>query len=327
MTSSPKLSLITPIYNVETFIHRCLNSMINQTYQNLEIILINDGSTDNSGAICDEYASKYKNIIVLHQKNMGASVARNTGLEVATGDFIGFVDSDDWIHPRKYELLISVAQKENLHVVECDVRYTKKEEEDFQEIGNYNYRMEDRLTALKRVIKNTQFSMWRRIYSREIFDDYRFVVNKNSMDVYFTIDILRKIKKIAFVEEVLYYYYFNPNSITHSAYSLKKLDSVDSGLYLQKTIVANENDAELLQVVNDHILEKLLNHYKRLNYNPLVDPELVHRKKILALIKKNYNGSKNHHLFLKLAYHMPIKIYHKLLQANVLRHKIFKIPF
>lgn len=101
----PLISVIVPVYNVESYIHRCIDSILNQTYVNLEIILVDDGSPDNCGQICDEYAQKDNRIIVIHQSNGGLSVARNAGLNKCTGKYIGFVDSDDCIHPEMYERL------------------------------------------------------------------------------------------------------------------------------------------------------------------------------------------------------------------------------
>ena len=99
------ISIIVPVYNVEKYIRRCINSILNQTYQYLEIILVDDGSTDNSGLICDKYAHMDNRITVIHKKNGGLSSARNTGIDIAKGAYIGFIDSDDWIAPETYEVL------------------------------------------------------------------------------------------------------------------------------------------------------------------------------------------------------------------------------
>ncbi len=100
-----KISVIIPVYNVEPYIRKCIDSVINQTYINLEIILVDDGSTDNSGKVCDEYATKDKRVKVLHKRNGGVSSAKNAGLKEVTGKYLGFVDSDDWIEPEMYEIL------------------------------------------------------------------------------------------------------------------------------------------------------------------------------------------------------------------------------
>lgn len=115
----PKISIIVPVYKVEPYLRKCLDSIIAQTYTNLEIILVNDGSPDNCGAICDEYAAKDTRIIVIHKENGGVSSARNMGLDVATGEYIGYVDSDDWIEPDMYEYLLGLAKTHDADVAQC----------------------------------------------------------------------------------------------------------------------------------------------------------------------------------------------------------------
>lgn len=111
------ISVIIPVYMAEKFLHRCVNSVLNQTYQNFEIILINDGSKDKSGMICDEYAKKDKRIKVIHQENQGVSAARNKGLDMARGEWIYFLDSDDYISPKSFELLMCVQKEDDYDIV------------------------------------------------------------------------------------------------------------------------------------------------------------------------------------------------------------------
>ena len=103
----PLISVIVPIYNVAPYLHECIDSIINQTYKNIEVILVDDGSTDNSGKICDEYAKKDRRMVVIHQENQGVNLARTNGLNIAKGDYIGYVDGDDWIEPEMYEHLLN----------------------------------------------------------------------------------------------------------------------------------------------------------------------------------------------------------------------------
>ena len=123
---NPTISIIVPVYNVEEYIHKCINSILAQTYKDFELILINDGSPDNSGIICDEYARADSRIKVIHQQNSGLSAARNAGLAVAKGDYIGFVDSDDWIDKSMYESMITEAQTLEADIVICDYYKVKK---------------------------------------------------------------------------------------------------------------------------------------------------------------------------------------------------------
>ena len=120
------ISIIIPVYNTEKYLERCLNSLIQQTVKKIEIILIDDGSTDSSGNICDNYAKNHENIKVIHQMNRGQAAARNEGLKIAGGKYIGFVDSDDWVKYDMYETMLEVIENENCDVVECDYIQTDK---------------------------------------------------------------------------------------------------------------------------------------------------------------------------------------------------------
>lgn len=119
----PELSIIVPVYKVEPYLRRCIDSILNQTFRDFELILIDDGSPDNCGAICDEYAEKDGRITVIHQKNQGVSAARNAGLDIARGTYLGFVDSDDWIEPEMYETMITTAKEKNVDVVVCGIKH------------------------------------------------------------------------------------------------------------------------------------------------------------------------------------------------------------
>lgn len=119
----PELSIIVPVYKVEPYLRRCIDSILAQTFRDFELILIDDGSPDNCGAICDEYAAKDSRIIVIHQKNQGVSAARNAGLDIARGTYLGFVDSDDWIEPEMYETMIATAKEKQVDVVVCGIKY------------------------------------------------------------------------------------------------------------------------------------------------------------------------------------------------------------
>ena len=121
MNEEKLLSVIVPVYKVEPYLHRCIDSIRNQTYKNLQIILVDDGSPDNCGKICDEYAELDARIIVVHQKNGGASAARNKGLRYAVGDYVAFVDSDDWIASTMYETLVRMIERNDLDIARCGI--------------------------------------------------------------------------------------------------------------------------------------------------------------------------------------------------------------
>ena len=119
MNNNPKISVIVPVYKVEKYLDRCVESIVNQTYKNLEIILVDDGSPDNCPVMCDEWAEKDERIRVIHKENGGLADARNAGMNIATGDYIGFVDSDDWIEPNMYEVLLKNALKYDADISRC----------------------------------------------------------------------------------------------------------------------------------------------------------------------------------------------------------------
>lgn len=133
----PKISVIIPVYNVEKYLHRCVNSVLNQTMQEFEIILINDGSTDNSGKICEEYKQMDKRIKVIHKKNARVSAARNDGIRLAKGNYVSFLDSDDWIEPGMFQVMLEKAEKLNLDLIMCDY---KKKSDNYEELRTYSIR-------------------------------------------------------------------------------------------------------------------------------------------------------------------------------------------
>lgn len=123
-----KLSIIVPVYNVEPYLRRCVDSILNQTFSDFELILVDDGSPDSCGAICDDYAARDRRIKVIHKANGGVSYARNEGLDIAQGEYIGFVDSDDYIHPKMYEILVGVIEREQVDLVQCGYQRVCPEE-------------------------------------------------------------------------------------------------------------------------------------------------------------------------------------------------------
>ena len=174
------ISVIVPVYNVEPYLRKCLESVLNQTYRDLEILIIDDGSTDNSGQICDEY-KKDERVRVLHTENRGLSAARNLGLDEANGDWIGFVDSDDWIEPDMYEVLLRKAEETGADVVECgcyiDYATTSDEHPAIQ-------RMVSNIEAVEALIKNeVRTQVWNKIWRSHLFTDICFPEGHSFEDV------------------------------------------------------------------------------------------------------------------------------------------------
>lgn len=238
----PIVSVIVPVYNVELYLKRCLDSIIKQTLANIEIILVDDGSTDNSGKICDEFAQKDFRISVIHKKNGGLSSARNAGLNIAKGKYIGFVDSDDWINQDYYENLYNIAKKTKSDIVSCKFNKSSKYKENSHiKINENDFTIEDgkkfRETYLSSAMKGgiSWVPVWSKIYKRRILNDIRFEEGMIYEDVMFNWRVLNKENvTISLTSYKGYYYFKNPKSITNSEFSKKIFDLIKGTDYLKK---------------------------------------------------------------------------------------------
>lgn len=245
-----KISIIIPVYNVENYIERCIDSVLNQTISDFEVIIINDGSTDKSGQICDEYMKKDKRIKVYHIENSGASRARNIGIKKSNGKYIAFIDSDDYIKENMYENLVNIADKENLDVVICNYNTVDK-------IGNIigepRHSIPCDVVLQKKGIYNHilkeyyggnivgVYSLWNKLFNREIIINNNILINEElymGEDLWFNFDVYLNANKIKAIEDVYYYYELeNPNSIM----KMNKPDLVDSWIYtLEKLLNIND---------------------------------------------------------------------------------------
>lgn len=225
------ISIIIPIYNVEQYLQRCIDSVLAQTYTDLEIILVDDGSPDGCGKICDAYAEKDSRIKVIHQENRGVSCARNAGLEIATGDQIAFLDSDDYVDATMYQQLLTVMEKTDADIAECGYRWVKPHEtydnENTGKIDIYtNLEALDKLYFGDQMFGGLSIVVWNKLYRRSLLTDLRFAPGLNFEDVDFTPRVLYRAKKIAKLNLNLYNFFFSPNSISRGCFTLKKLDAI-----------------------------------------------------------------------------------------------------
>ncbi|MBQ4915637.1 glycosyltransferase [Maribacter sp. MMG018] len=304
----PLVSVIVPVYNVANYLERCIESIIHQTHKNLDIILVNDGSTDNSGSLCDTFTTKDDRIRVVHQKNGGLSAARNTGMGIMKGDFVIFVDSDDWLKTKMIEKLLSFALEHNLELVECGILNSRDLNNHINSTGNSF--IENQSEAMLRLLKTNNFSVWRRIYSKRIVEGRKFIPGKISEDVFFTIDSINLIEKQGFIPEKLYIYNTENISITRSPYSLKKLDAKDALYYIVEKTRGYGEDIKAL--ADQYLLRGLINHYNPLFTHAHLDPDLKHRKELKNAIKQEMTKmrhlgiesgvSKTESFFLKLPF-------------------------
>ena len=198
------VSVIVPVYNVEPYLRKCLDSIVGQTYRDLEILVIDDGSTDGSGAICDEYAERDDRVKVFHTENRGLSAARNRGLDEAHGEWIGFVDSDDWIEPDMYEVLIRRADETGADVVECGhykefdgkTITTRKQEQ-----------LMSGMDAVRALLKrNLINAVWNKLYKRQCFEDIRYPEGRVFEDIATTYRVFASSALVSTIASPKYHY-------------------------------------------------------------------------------------------------------------------------
>lgn len=235
-----KISVIVPVYKVEAYIDRCIQSIVDQTYKNLEIILVDDGSPDNCGVICDEWAAKDCRIKVIHKKNGGLSDARNAGLAVATGALISFVDSDDWIEPTFMDELYAAMVENNADIAECDVTYVNEAGRVLNIRMTADVTIQGKLDALTRLVleDGVYQTVWNKLYRCYVIDGLLFEKGKCNEDDFWTYQVFDEIERLTVVHKPLYNYLQRGSSIMGADYSLKRLDGLEARFqrmkYLQK---------------------------------------------------------------------------------------------
>lgn len=214
MKDAGLISVIVPIYKVEQYLHRCVDSILNQTYKHLEIILVDDGSPDGCPIICDEYAKKDSRVKVIHQENTGVSAARNVGLDIAKGDYITFVDSDDWLDLDTYEKIVSIGLKADIVLFNYVEEYEDRSVE--RKIDSTTYC--NTSSIKKGFLYDTIGSyVWRGLYRYGIWTDIRFPLNTNYEDLAIIVDVVMRADNIEILDRCYYHYNFtNTGSITSS---------------------------------------------------------------------------------------------------------------
>lgn len=225
MEQQPLLSIIIPIYKVEKYLDRCISSVINQTYKNLEIILVDDGSPDNCPMMCDAWAEKDNRIKVIHKPNAGLGFARNSGLEIATGDYIAFIDSDDYVDLDMYDTLISTSMKYNADIVYCGCHWGTSDNK-FKDINDFpNLRIFEKTDLFDLslnyidgvVMRPLIMSVWHSVYKKSVLKVPFFSERTcNSEDLHFQLSAILNADKIAYIPESYYYYCFNATSLSHT---------------------------------------------------------------------------------------------------------------
>ena len=222
------VSVIVPVYNVEPYLDKCINSVLNQTFQNYELILVDDGSTDNSGKICEEYSQKDRRIKVIHQKNAGLSVARNNGFELSKGNYICFLDSDDWYSENALEVMVDIVKNYDVEIGMIKLFETTTE--------NIKYESKDGVKIVSsyecigNLLKdhNNYVQACNKLYKRELLEKLKFPEGKIYEDFYIVIDRYQQIKQLGYSEKACMFYRIRNASISHSSFSIKSLHYIDA---------------------------------------------------------------------------------------------------
>lgn len=254
---NPTISVIVPVYKVENYIHRCVDSILRQTFTDFELILVDDGSPDCCGGICEEYAKKDARIIVIHQSNQGLSAARNTGIDWVFANsgskWFCFVDSDDWVHKQYLEFLYKAASDNKVELSSCEYLRVKEHVND-----NKTHYSEVLMTPKEYYLhyqNGNEIVAWGKLYKRELFNNVRYPVGRIHEDGFVTPRLLFSVNRIAVVEEQLYYYFQNAKGITQSPFTIHNYDS----------ILARENRIQLFKSIGDEYLlkeERTINRFE-----------------------------------------------------------------
>lgn len=235
------ISVIVPVFKVEAYLEKCVESITNQTYKNLEIILVDDGSPDNCPQICDSCAQKDKRIKVVHQNNSGAGKARNKALDIAKGDFIAFVDSDDYLSPYMMEFLHGLFS-EKVDIVECGYCTTKNNMADFDDISQpYHEKRVGNIDAMRANISDTFFRqlIWNKLYRKSVIANIRFPEGKKIDDEFWTYQVIGNARSLVSTDKVLYAYRQQESSVMHLLTKKSRLQAIEAKMQRHAYITTN----------------------------------------------------------------------------------------
>ncbi len=303
------VSVVVPIYNVEKYLQKCLTSIRSQTYKNLEILLINDGTQDNSLAICNENAKEDDRIKVISQKNGGLSKARNTGLKKASGEYICFIDSDDFVDEHYVEYMLKNIIENNSDICACDFYYINENEDTWSKNIVKNKQEFTNIEAICDILsekQTTEVMAWNKLYKRSLFidNDITFPVGKLHEDNFTTYKLYYFSKKVTLVNDKLYYYLQRNNSIMSQNFNTKRLEILNAVKEARK-FFKDYNlkiDQDLIDCYELSIMLNLINTMMRNNYNGSEKQELIDkiRNNKKGYLHNKYIGSKNRLLVILL---------------------------
>lgn len=289
------ISIIIPVYKVEKYLARCIDSILQQTYSNLEIILVNDGSPDNCGNICDEYSKKDSRITVIHKENGGVSSARNMGLKVAKGKYIGFVDSDDYIELDMFEKLYKILKKNEAQLSVCNI-YGKNE--DKLEIYDNKQFIEIIFDQ-----NGPQGYLCNKLYDKSVIDKFNLILDENihiCEDLLFNVNYLEKIKKVVYIHEGFYHYVENSSSATKKMFATKRWTTLlDSYIAMEPQFKNYEQ--KLYDLYLSELLWAAVRVRTEMQISKVKYPDVIKKyRNIIKTKRKQFLKSKNISLKIKI---------------------------
>lgn len=246
----PKISCIIPVYNAEKYLRRCLDTVCSQIYPNVEIILIDDGSFDNSGNICDTYADKYHNIKVSHISNGGASLARKIGLDMSTSEYVTFMDSDDYISKDYISTLYENMIKYEVSISACNVKRVKEGDEGVNIVNRFDEQLLSFDKIMSRFFKYEFWGLCGKLYHKTIFNDIYFPKATLSEDYVIMMQLFTKERAMAYTDSPLYCYEYHENSLSHQKLSKRAFEEFENTLYVYELVKEQAPQYSQLALMN-----------------------------------------------------------------------------
>lgn len=320
-----EISIIVPVYNVEKYLEKCVDSILNQTFKDFEVILVDDGSPDNSGTICDQYAEADSRVRVIHKENGGLSSARNAGIDVARGKYLGFIDSDDYIAEDMYELLYNNIVREKADLSICgiyDVYDDKKiiEKERIQQTVSS-------LEAMKIIFEGNNISVHavNKLYKRGLFSGVRYPVGKYHEDSFIIVDLLDRCNNVVIDSQQKYYYLHRSESINTEKFTPKQFDFIDAWEENEKKVYGRNSELDVAahqRVCFAYflVLDKIL--------KSKMEKEIPETKQIISFLRHNYSFIMKNPIFTKnrktalTLLMINLKLYKLLLELQDKRQKV-----
>ncbi|MBQ9832144.1 MAG: glycosyltransferase [Clostridia bacterium] len=285
------LSIIVPVYKTKQYLNKCVSSLVAQTYRDTEIILVDDGSPDECGEMCDEWAKKDARIRVVHRENGGLSAARNSGLEVAKGEYIAFIDSDDYTDENMFLMLMNAVEANNADIAECAYIKVGESEKEQAQARNDAEKSEAVLCfnseqAMEELIceRNVHQVVWNKVYSKKALEGLIFREGKLNEDEFFTYRAVGNSKRVVSLKAQLYFYVQHENSIMSSGYSVRRLDAVEA--LKERMDYVEEKFPKLYNLAKASYLGSCMYAHQCLARNASVDSDKTHRNKLVKRVRE-----------------------------------------